>query len=231
MPWQAYGSLANTTMRKTIARRLVEAKQAIPHFYLTVNIELDALLVLRQQLNAESDGISKLSVNDFVVKAAALALRRVPAANAMWTDEAILRFEAVDVSVAVATDGGLVTPVIRNADRKGLATISDEVKALAARAREGKLSPEEYQGGGFTISNLGMYGVDQFTAIINPPQSCILAIGAAEARPVVRGGAIEVRTLMTCTLSVDHRSVDGAVGAEFLAVFKRLVEKPLHLML
>ena len=231
MPWQTYAPLANSTMRRTMARRLVAAKQTVPHFYLTVSVELDALVALRQELNGEAGAPCKLSLNDFVVKAAALALRRVPAANAMWTEEAILRFEDVDIAVAVATEGGLITPVVRNADQKGLATISTEIKDLAARAREGKLKPEDYQGGGFTVSNLGMYGIEQFSAIINPPQSCILAVGVAEARPVARHGAVEVRTLTTCTLSVDHRSVDGAIGAEFLAAFKAIVERPLKLML
>lgn len=231
MPWQTVTAHANSGMRKTIAKRLVEAKQTVPHFYLTVDVELDRLLALRADLNGRADADYKLSVNDFVIKAVALALRKVPAANAMWTDEAILRFDEVDVSVAVATDGGLITPVVRGADGKGLAALSAEVKALAAKARDGKLQPEEYQGGGFTISNLGMYGIREFAAIINPPQSCILAVGAAEQRPVVRDGAVAVRTMMTCTLSVDHRAVDGAVGAEFLAAFKPLLEDPLRLIL
>lgn len=231
MPWQAHTAIPNSAMRKTIARRLSEAKQTVPHFYLTIEVELDAVLSLRQRLNGRPGAESKLSVNDFIVKAAALALRRVPAANAMWTDEAILRFAEVDISVAVATDGGLITPIVRQADRKGLATICGEVKQLAAKARDGKLTPEEYQGGSFTISNLGMYGITQFSAIVNPPQACILAVGAGEPRPVVRDGTVQVRTLMTCTLSVDHRAVDGAVGAEFLAAFKPLIEDPLQLML
>ncbi len=231
MPWQAYKALPNSSMRKTIARRLVEAKQTVPHFYLTRHVELDELLSVKQQLTARADGAYRLSINVFVVKAVALALRRVPAANSMWTEEAILVFEDVDVSVAVATDAGLITPVIRGADGKGLGAISEEVKELAAKAREGKLKPEEYLGGGFTVSNLGMYGVDQFTAIVNPPQSCILAIGAGERRPVVRGGAVQIRTLAACTLSIDHRSVDGAVGAQFLTAFRTLIEDPLQLML
>jgi pyruvate dehydrogenase E2 component (dihydrolipoamide acetyltransferase) len=231
MPWQTYTEVPNSGMRKIIARRLMEAKQTVPHFYLTVECDLEALLALRKDLNGRAGADYKLSVNDFVVKAAALALRKVPAANAMWTDEAILRFDSVDVSVAVATDGGLITPVLRDADRKGLATLSNEMKELAARARAGKLKPEEFQGGGFSVSNLGMYGIREFSAIINPPQSCILAVGVGEPRAVVRDGAVAVRTMMTCTLSVDHRSVDGAVGAEFLAAFKPLVEDPLQLLL
>jgi pyruvate dehydrogenase E2 component (dihydrolipoamide acetyltransferase) len=231
MPWQAYEAIPNTSTRKAIARRLLECKQTVPHFYLTRNIQLDELLSIRQRLNARANGAYRLSLNDFVLKAVALALRRVPAANSMWTEEAILLFKDVDVSVAVATDAGLITPVIRGVDGKGVGAISEEVKELAAKAREGKLKPEDYQGGGFTISNLGMYGIDEFAAIINPPQSCILAVGAGEPRPVVRDGAVQVHTMMTCTLSVDHRSVDGAVGAKFLEAFQTLMEDPLQLML
>lgn len=226
-----YTDLPNGMMRKTIARRLLEAKQTIPHFYLTVDCRIDKLLELRKQFNDRADGAYKLTVNDFVVRAVALALRKVPDANATWTDEAIRRYDRVDVSVAVATPNGLITPVIRAADGKGLAAISNEVKALSARAKEGKLMPEEYQGGGFTISNLGMYGIQSFSAIINPPQSCILAVGAGEQRPVVTNGALGIATVMTCTLSVDHRSVDGAVGANFLAAFKGFIEDPLSMML
>ena len=225
----------NTNMRKVIARRLSEAKQTIPHFYVTADIEIDALMKLRAELNGRSpkDGPAafKLSVNDLVIKAAAVALRRVPAANASWTDEAIALYDDVDISVAVATDGGLITPIVRRADQKGLAAISNEMKDLAARARAGKLKPEEFQGGGFSISNLGMYGVKSFSAIINPPQGGILAVGAGEARPVVRDGAIVAATVMGCTLSVDHRVIDGAVAAEWLAAFKAIVQDPLSLML
>lgn len=231
MPWQPYTAEPNSSVRKVIARRLAESKQTVPHFYLSIDIELDALMKLRKQLNEVPSAEHKLSVNDFIIKACALALRKVPAANAMWTDDAVLRFDEVDVSVAVATDTGLITPVIRNADRKGLSTISAEMKALAKKAREGKLRPEEFQGGGFSISNLGMYGIKSFSAIINPPQSCILAVGAGEERVVVRDGAVAVRTVMSVTLSVDHRSVDGAVGAQFLAAMKPLLEDPIQLML
>ncbi|MCB2101868.1 MAG: 2-oxo acid dehydrogenase subunit E2, partial [Rhodobacterales bacterium] len=233
-PGQTYTEVPNSTMRKVIASRLTESKQTVPHFYLSVDCQLDALLALRQQLNArspEGQGAYKVSVNDFVIKAVALALRKVPEANATWTDAAIRLYDDVDVSVAVATPNGLITPIIKAADTKGLATISNAMKDLAARARDGKLMPEEYQGGGFTISNLGMYGIKDFAAIINPPQSCILALGAGEQRPVVKDGALAVATVMTVTLSVDHRSVDGAVGAQFLAAFKPLIEDPLQLML
>lgn len=224
----------NSTMRKVIAKRLLEAKQTVPHFYLTIDCRIDAVLDMRKKLNAVApDGAAgyKISVNDFVVRAVALALRQVPEANATWTDKAILLFNDVDVSIAVATPNGLITPVVRGADKKGLATVSNEIKELAGRARDGKLMPEEYQGGGFTISNLGMYGVKDFAAIINPPQSCILAVGSGEQRPVVEDGALAIATVMTCTLSVDHRSVDGAVGAQFLAAFKRIIEEPLTMML
>jgi pyruvate dehydrogenase E2 component (dihydrolipoamide acetyltransferase) len=231
MPWQSYTEQPNSGMRKTIARRLSESKQTVPHFYLTVDIELDALMALRKQLNDRDGANYKLSVNDFIIKASALALKKVPAANAMWTDNAILLFDEVDISIAVATEAGLITPVIRKADQKGLSTLSNEMKDLAKKARDGKLKPEEFQGGGFTISNLGMFGIREFSAIINPPQSCILAVGAGEQRAVVRGGAVAVRTMMSCTLSVDHRSVDGAVGAQFLAALKPLIEDPLQLML
>jgi len=225
----------NTGMRKTIARRLSEAKQSIPHFYLSSDVELDALMKLRADLNAKSakdgPGAFKLSVNDLIIKACAVALRRVPNANASYTDDAIVLYDDVDISVAVATDGGLITPIIRRADQKGLATISNEMKDLAARARAGRLKPEEFQGGGFSISNLGMYGVKSFSAIINPPQGAIIAVGAGEQRPVVRGGEIVPATVMTCTLSVDHRVIDGALGAELLAAFKSIVQDPMSLML
>ncbi len=231
MPFTA---VPNSTVRKVIARRLSEAKRDIPHFYLSVDCEIDGLMALRKELNdkaPEGEGAYKLSVNDFVIRAAALALRKVPAANATWTDEATRLYDNVDVSVAVATPNGLITPIIRRADMKGLAAISNEMKGLAVRARDGKLKPEEFQGGGFSISNLGMYGIREFAAIINPPQACILAVGAAEQRPVVKKGALAIATVMTCTLSVDHRAVDGAVGAQFLQAFKKLIEEPLTMLL
>ena len=222
-------------MRKIIARRLSEAKQQIPHFYLELDIALDALLDLRVTLNAKAPkdgpGAFKLSVNDLIIKAAAIALRRVPRVNASFTEDGIAYYRDVDISIAVAIPDGLITPIIRGADQKGLAAISVEMKSLAERARAGKLKPEEYQGGGFSISNLGMYGITAFSAIINPPQSATLAIGAGEKRAVVRGDAIAVATMMTCTMSVDHRVVDGALGAEWLAAFKAIIEDPLSLML
>lgn len=225
-------ALPTSGMRKTIARRLTESMQQAPHFYLTIDCRLDALLALRTDLNARAaDSGIKLSVNDLVIKACAMALRQVPAANASWSGEAILMWEQVDISVAVAIDGGLITPIIKQADTKGLGTISAEMKELAARARDGTLKPEDYQGGTFSVSNLGMFGVRDFCAVINPPQGCILAVGAGEQRPVVTDGALAVATVMSCTLSVDHRVVDGAVGARFLAAFKRLIEDPISMML
>jgi pyruvate dehydrogenase E2 component (dihydrolipoamide acetyltransferase) len=224
----------NSSMRKVIARRLTEAKQTVPHFYVSMDIEIDALLKLRAELNARSKdgpGAFKLSVNDMLIKAAAVTLRRVPKVNASWTEDAIALYEDVDVSVAVSIPDGLITPIIRKADQKGLAAISNEMKGLIERAKAGRLKPEEFQGGGFSISNMGMYGVSEFGAIINPPQAAILAVAAGQQRPVVRDGALAIATMMTCTLSVDHRVVDGALGAEWLAAFKAIVEDPLSLML
>lgn len=223
--------LSLSTMRKTIARRLTESKQRVPHFYLTIDCEIDDLLDLRKTLNDKANGAFRLSVNDLVIKSAAIALRRVPKANASWTEEGVKLYKSADISVAVAIEGGLITPVVRQADNKGLEMISSEMKELSERARDGKLGPEEYQGGTFSISNLGMYGIKEFSAVINPPQACILAVGAGEKRPVVKDGALAVATVMSCTLSVDHRAVDGAVGAEYLSAFKRLIEEPLSMLL
>jgi pyruvate dehydrogenase E2 component (dihydrolipoamide acetyltransferase) len=217
-------------MRRVIARRLTESKQTVPHFYLTIDCEIDALLKIRTELNAKSDAY-RISVNDFAIRAAALALRQVPAANASWSDDAILLWDTVDIAVAVALDDGLITPIVKMADRKGLAAIANETKDLVARARAGKLKLEEFQGGTFSISNLGMYGVREFAAVINPPHGGILAVGAGEQRPVAKNGALTVATVMSCTLSCDHRAVDGAVGAQFLAAFKKLVEDPLTMLL
>ena len=224
----AYEDIPHSNTRRVIAQRLAEAKRSIPHFYLTIDCDVDALLAARRQANEMVAGL-KLSVNDLVIKAVALALRKVPAVNVAWSENSIRRFRDVDVAVAVSTPNGLITPVVRNADTKSLRQISAQMKELAARAKESRLRPDEYQGGGFTISNLGMYGIREFAAIINPPQACILAVGASEPRPVVRDGALAVATLMTCTLSVDHRAVDGVLGAEFLAAFKKLIESPIAL--
>lgn len=220
-----------SNMRRTIARRLVEAKTSIPHFYLSVDCELDALLALRAQVNEGRDKAERISINDFVIEAAARALRKVPAANVIWNGDEILQLSDIDISVAVATDGGLITPILRGADRMSLGTLSAEMKALAARAHQGELRPEEYQGGGFSVSNLGMYGIQTFSAIINPPQSCILAVGASLRRPVGRGDQIVLADVMSVTLSVDHRSVDGALGAQVLAAFKNNIENPMSLLI
>ncbi len=225
----------NSSMRKVIAKRLTEAKSTVPHFYVSMDIELDAMLKLRADLNARSPkdgtGAFKLSVNDLIIKAAAATLRKIPRVNASYSEDATILYDDVDISVAVSIADGLITPIIRHADRKGLSTISNEMKDLAARAKSGKLKPEEFQGGGFSISNMGMFGVSNFAAIINPPQAAILAVAAGTQRPVVKDGALAIATVMTCTLSVDHRVVDGALGAEWLAAFKKIVEDPMSLML
>ncbi|GJE09024.1 MULTISPECIES: pyruvate dehydrogenase complex dihydrolipoamide acetyltransferase [Methylobacterium] len=232
----AYEEVPLDGMRKTIAKRLTEAMQVAPHFYLTVDCELDALMKLRETLNGsagkDKDGkpAFKLSVNDFVIKAMGLALTRVPAANAVWAEDRILRFKNAEVGVAVAIDGGLFTPVIRRANEKTLSTISNEMKDFAARARAKKLKPEEYQGGVTSVSNLGMFGIKHFTAVINPPQSSILAVGAGEKRVVVKDGAPAVVQVMTCTLSCDHRVLDGALGAELVSAFKGLIENPMGML-
>jgi pyruvate dehydrogenase E2 component (dihydrolipoamide acetyltransferase) len=221
-------------MRSTIAARLTQAKQTIPHFYLTADVTLDALLKVRTEANAaapEGESGYKLSVNDFVIKALALALKRVPAANAIWAQDRILRFQRADIGVAVALEGGLMTPVIRAADTKSLSVISNEMRTLAERARDKKLKPDEYQGGVSAISNLGMYGVRDFSAIINPPQSTILAVGAAQRRPVeTDDGGVRFESQMTVTLSCDHRVVDGALGAQLLAALKGYLEQPVTML-
>ena len=231
-----YEEVALDGMRKTIAARLTEAKQTIPHFYLTMDVELDTLLKLREEANTGApvkggQAAYKLSVNDLVIKALALALQRVPAANAVWAGDRILRFKHSDIGVAVAIDGGLITPVIRNAEQKSLSAISNEMKELASRAREKKLKPAEYQGGASAISNLGMYGVREFSAILNPPHATILAVGAAQRRPVEsEDGGIRFVSQMSVTLSCDHRVVDGALGAELLGAFKQLLEAPVRML-
>jgi pyruvate dehydrogenase E2 component (dihydrolipoamide acetyltransferase) len=230
-----YEDIPHSNMRKVIAQRLAQSKRDAPHFYLSIDCQIDALLKLRAELNArapkEGPGAYKLSVNDFVIKAAALALMKVPAANVQWTDAALRRFKSADISVAVAIPDGLITPIVRNAEIKGLSAISNEMKDLAERARAGKLRLEEFQGGTFSISNLGMYGIDGFYAVLNPPQACILAVGAGAQRPVVKDGALAIATVMTCGLSTDHRVVDGAIGADFLAAFRKLIEDPIQMML
>ncbi|MDY0028562.1 MAG: pyruvate dehydrogenase complex dihydrolipoamide acetyltransferase [Pseudobdellovibrionaceae bacterium] len=225
-----YTELPNNNIKKVTARRLTEAKQVIPHFYLSVDCVLDNLLTARAEINKAADGAFKLSVNDFIIKANAMALKAYPAANTSWTDDAVIQYKHADISVAVATPNGLITPIIKKAETKSLRDISDEMKDLAKRAKDGKLKPEEFQGGSFSISNLGMFGVKNFQAIVNPPQSCIMAVGAGEERVVVENGQMVVRNVMTVTLSTDHRSVDGAVGAEFLQHFKRFIENPVLML-
>ncbi|MFT5489495.1 MAG: pyruvate dehydrogenase E2 component (dihydrolipoamide acetyltransferase) [Paracoccaceae bacterium] len=220
-----------STMRKVIAQRMLESKTQVPHFYLTMDCELDELLKVRKALNAAQEDV-KISVNDFVIRACAMGLMEVPAANVAYKGEGVMRqFHTADISVAVAIPGGLITPIIRAAEQKGFKQISADMKDLATRARDGKLAPEEYQGGSFSVSNLGMFGVKQFDAVINPPQACILAVGAGEQRPVVKDGQIVPATVMSCTLSVDHRVVDGAIGAELLAAIKRYIENPALMLL
>ena len=220
-----------SSMRKIIARRMTESKQQAPHFYLTVDCEIDDLLALRKKLNDKADGAYKLSVNDLVIKAAAVALMKVPDANVGYSEEGLRRYKNADISVAVASKKGLITPIIRNANGKGLEAISTEMRELAQKANDGKLVPEDYQGGSFSISNLGMFGIKQFDAVINMPQGCILAVGAGEQRPVVKDGALAIATVMSVTVSVDHRAVDGAVGAQFLAAFKGLIQDPMTMLL
>ena len=229
-----YDEIPHDSMRKSIARRLSSAKTLIPHFYLTIDCRIDGLLEARARLNEKSpkgDGAYKLSVNDFVVKAAAMALIRNPAVNASWTDTAILRHKHADIGVAVALDFGLITPIVFQAEGKGLAVISNEVKSLAERARAKKLKPAEYEGGGFAISNLGMFGIKAFTGVINPPHAAILAVGMGEQRAIVRDGKIEAATMMTVTMSCDHRVIDGATGAKFLESFRQFVEEPAAMLL
>ncbi|WP_350334032.1 pyruvate dehydrogenase complex dihydrolipoamide acetyltransferase [Coralliovum pocilloporae] len=232
----SYEAVPHDGMRKTIAKRLTEAKQTVPHFYLTVECELDALLALRMQLNdaapKDKDGkpAYKISVNDMVIKAHALALRDVPDANASWTDGEMLIHKHADIGVAVSIPGGLITPIIRKAEQKTLSTIANEMKDLAGRARDRKLQPQEYQGGTSAVSNLGMFGVKEFSAVINPPHATILAVGAGEQRAVVKDGALAAATVMSVTLSTDHRAVDGALGAQVLQAFKAYIENPMGML-
>ena len=228
-----FDEIPHDSMRKAIARRLTSAKTLIPHFYLTVDCRIDNLLATRERLNnaAPKENGYRLSVNDFVIKACALALMRVPEVNASWTDTAMLRHKHADIGVAVALNFGLITPIVFRAEEKGLAVISNEVKSLAERARAKKLKPSEFEGGGFAISNLGMFGVSDFTAVINPPHAAILAVGAGEKRAVVTGDKVEAVTVMTVTMSCDHRAIDGATGARFLQSFKQFIEEPASMLL
>jgi pyruvate dehydrogenase E2 component (dihydrolipoamide acetyltransferase) len=228
-----YEEIPHDSMRKAIAKRLTSAKTLIPHYYLSVDCDLTALMATREALNAAAgkNAAYKLSVNDFVMKASAMALMKHPDVNASWTENSIIRHKHADVGVAVALDFGLITPIVFKAETKGLAEISNEVKALAGRAKEKKLKPQEYEGGSFSVSNLGMFGIKNFTSIINPPQSCIIAVGVGEERAVVKNGKIEIATMMTITMSCDHRVVDGATGARFLQTLKRFIEEPASMLL
>ena len=232
----SYDVVPHDNIRKVIARRLVEAKLTIPHFYLTLDCNIGKLLAAREEINAaapkDKDGkpVYKLSVNDFVIKALALALQRIPDANATWTESGMLKHHRSDVGVAVSIPGGLITPVVRHAEAKSLSIISNEMRDFAARARARKLKPEEYQGGSSAVSNLGMYGVKDFAAVINPPHATILAVGAGEERAIVRDGKIEAAWIMSVTLSTDHRAVDGALGAQLLGAFKALIENPVTMV-
>jgi len=232
----SYEIVPHDGMRRTIAQRLTAAAQTIPHFYLTMDCEVGKLLAAREEINAaapkdkEKKPLYKLSVNDFVIKAMAIALQRIPDCNVSWTESGMLKHKHSDIGVAVAMPGGLITPIIRNAELKSLSAISSEMKDFAARARARKLKPEEYQGGTTAVSNLGMYGINHFTAVINPPHASILAVGASEERAVVRGGKIEAAHIMSVTLSCDHRAIDGALGAELIGAFRLLIENPVMMM-
>jgi pyruvate dehydrogenase E2 component (dihydrolipoamide acetyltransferase) len=232
----SYELVPHDGMRRTIAQRLTASVQTIPHFYETMDCDIGRLMAAREEINAAApknkDGkpAYKLSVNDFVIKALALALQRIPDANVSWTEAGMLKHKHSDIGVAVALPGGLITPIVRNAESKSLSTISNEMRDLAVRARERKLKPHEYQGGTSSVSNLGMYGIKDFTAVINPPQSTILAVGVGEERAVVRNGKIEAATIMSVTLSCDHRAVDGALGAELIGAFKMLIENPVMMV-
>jgi pyruvate dehydrogenase E2 component (dihydrolipoamide acetyltransferase) len=232
----SYEIVPHDGMRRTIAQRLTQSVQTIPHFYLTIDCDIGKLLTAREEINAqapkdkEKKPLYKLSVNDFVIKAMAVALQRIPDCNVSWTESGMLKHKHSDIGVAVAMPGGLITPIIRNAETKSLSTISSEMKDFAARARARKLKPEEYLGGTTAVSNLGMYGINHFTAVINPPHATILAVGTSEERPVVRSGKIEIAHMMSVTLSCDHRAIDGALGAELIGAFKMLIENPVMMM-
>jgi pyruvate dehydrogenase E2 component (dihydrolipoamide acetyltransferase) len=227
---ELYSIKPHSVMRKVIAKRLLESKQSVPHFYLTVDCNLDALLKTRQHLN-ENTKDYKISVNDLIIKASSSALKQHPGVNASWQEDAIIFYNNIDISVAVAIEDGLITPIIKNADCKDLVAISHEMKSLIAKAINGRLKPEEFQGGGFSISNLGMYGIKQFNAIINPPQACILAVGGAEDRATVKDGQLAVAKMMTLSLSCDHRVIDGALAAKFLGTIKQMIECPMLMLI
>ena len=224
-----YTEVPHSGMRRTIARRLTESKSTIPHFYLSVDCRMDRLMSMRSEINTAMP--RKISVNDFIVRAVAVALREVPQANVGWTENAMRQYTQADIAIAVSTDFGLITPIVRAADRKSLSMISQEIADLAERARASQLRPDEYQGGSFSVSNLGMFGVSEFSAIINPPQAAILAVGMTQQVPVVEDGAVKIASVMRCTLSVDHRAIDGALAAQWLAAFKRLLENPLSMLI
>jgi pyruvate dehydrogenase E2 component (dihydrolipoamide acetyltransferase) len=224
-----YTEVPHSGMRRTIARRLTESKSTIPHFYLSVDCRMDRLMSLRSEINTAMP--RKISVNDFIVRTVAVALREVPQANVGWTENAMRQYTQADIAIAVSTDFGLITPIVRAADRKSLSMISQEIADLAERARASQLRPDEYQGGSFSVSNLGMFGVSEFSAIINPPQAAILAVGMTQQVPVVEDGAVKIASVMRCTLSVDHRAIDGALAAQWLAAFKRLLENPLSMLI
>lgn len=227
----SFQEIKNTGMRNIVAARLTESSRDIPHFYMTVDCEIDALLKLRKELNTRDNINYKISVNDFVIKAIASAMKTVPEANCMWAGDRVLRFEQVDISVAVSIKDGLITPVVRHVNALGLAEISNQMKQLINAAHEGKLAPADYQGGTFTVSNLGMFGIKEFTSIINPPQSGILSVGMGEQRPVIKNGELAIATVMSVTLAMDHRCVDGVIGARFIQAFKQVIEDPISLML
>ncbi len=219
-----------SNIRQVIAQHLTESKQNVPHFYLTIDCQVDKLISLKNDINS-ADENNKVTINDLVIKAVAFSMKKFPDINSSWIDNKILRYSNIDISIAVALEDGLITPIVKNADKKGILSISKEVKDLVSRARSGKLKPEEFQGGGFTISNLGMFGIKAFSAIINPPQSCIMAVGASKKQPIVMNEKIEIAEIMTVTLSVDHRTVDGALGAKFLNAFKHYIESPLAMLI
>ncbi|WP_341818854.1 pyruvate dehydrogenase complex dihydrolipoamide acetyltransferase [Wolbachia endosymbiont (group B) of Ennomos erosarius] len=219
-----------SNIRQVIAQRLTESKQNVPHFYLAIDCQVDKLISLKNEINS-ADENNKVTINDLVIKAVAFSMKKFPDINSSWIDNKILRYSNIDISIAVALEDGLITPIVKNADKKGILSISKEVKDLVSRARSGKLKPEEFQGGGFTISNLGMFGIKAFSAIINPPQSCIMAVGASKKQPIVMNEKIEIAEIMTVTLSVDHRAVDGALGAKFLNAFKHYIENPLVMLI